>query len=106
MGKLFILVDIIISVIVKGNAIETVNIGERGMDNDLGIRLGFFMERKVPTIGSFIFKKQCMDMGIVPEKITESALPRLADKLSEASALFLGPEESNKLRRQINHGDF
>lgn len=59
------------------------------------------MERQAPTLGDFILKKQCADLGIDYNNIPEDKLEILADKLAEAMNMFLGNESSKNLKRQI-----
>ena len=65
-----------------------------------------FVEQKIPMMGTFILKKQCEDLGIDYRDIPESRLKELADKMAKAVEMFLGYEDSIKLRDQIANQRF
>ena len=74
--------------------------------DDLSSRLSIYMEKKTPTMGVFILKKQCADLGISFDDIPEEMLDQLAERLAEAVEMFLGYDESNTLKRQIKERKF
>ncbi|MCK5037874.1 MAG: hypothetical protein KAS16_02135 [Thermoplasmata archaeon] len=63
------------------------------------------MKREMAEMGSFFIKKQCMELGMMPDYITSRDIPKLSKALSEAMEDF-GSEKSNRvvrdMRRLIN----
>ena len=69
--------------------------------NDLSKELLQLTEKRVPSMGKFILKKQCEDMGIDFENISKEDIEELAEKMANAVEMFLGYEESHKIRNLI-----
>ena len=58
------------------------------------------MERELSEMGSFFIKKQCMELGIMPDHITSRDIPRLSKALSEAMEDF-GSDKSSRVVRDM-----
>ena len=58
------------------------------------------MKRELAEMGSFFIKKQCMELGIMPDYITSRDIPKLSKALSEAMEDF-GPEKSHRVVRDM-----
>lgn len=73
--------------------------------NKISEKLRDYLKETV-VMGDFILKKQCLDLGINPENISEENLKDLADRISKASEMFLGYENSLELKACIERKDF
>lgn len=58
------------------------------------------MMREMGDFGVYIIQKQCYEHGIMPEKINEREIPKLARALSEAMLDF-GEEKARKILGEI-----
>ena len=74
--------------------------------SDIGRLLQSYVERAIPNMGSFILKKQCDDLGLDLADVPEERLEELAERLSDASEMFLGYEKSQKLKWEIIRKEF
>ncbi len=58
------------------------------------------MERELSELGSFFIKKQCMELGIMPDYITSHDIPKLSKALSEAMKDF-GSDKASRVVRDM-----
>jgi len=58
------------------------------------------MKRELSEMGSFFIKKQCMELGIMPDYITSQDIPKLSTALSEAMKDF-GQDKSGRVVRDM-----
>lgn len=58
------------------------------------------MIREMDDIGEYIVQKQCFELGIMPDHITEKDVHKLSSAISKAMVDF-GEEKANKIFREI-----
>ena len=58
------------------------------------------MKRELSEMGSFFIKKQCMELGIMPDLITSNDIPKLSKALSVAMEDF-GSDKSSRVVRDM-----
>ncbi len=59
------------------------------------------MESELGEMGEFFIKKQCMELGIMPDFITTRDIPKLSQALSEAMEDF-GRDKSTRVVRDMH----
>ena len=58
------------------------------------------MKKELAEMAPFFIKKQCLELGIMPDFITSHDVPKLSKALSEAMKDF-GPDKSSRVIRDM-----
>ena len=71
------------------------------MTTEISRKIYEIMAREMGHLGKFIVEKQCKDLGIDPDNIQESDLPRVSNALRDVMNSFAGEEKAKKISMEI-----
>ncbi len=71
------------------------------MPTEISRKIYSIMAREMGHLGKFIVEKQCKDLGINPEEITENDLDKVADAIRKVMISFSGEEKAKKIWMEI-----
>ena len=71
------------------------------MPTEISRKIYGIMAREMGHLGKFIVEKQCKDLGINPEEITENDLDKVADAIRKVMISFSGEEKAKKIWMEI-----
>ncbi len=71
------------------------------MPSEYSAKIEEIMVRELGQLGKFVIKKQCKDLGIDPDNIKESDLPKLAKALGKVMITFGGEDKAKEIELEI-----
>ena len=71
------------------------------MTTEISRKINSIMAREMGHLGKFIVEKQCKDLGINPEEISEGEIDRVAEAIRKVMVSFAGEDKAKKIWMEI-----